>query len=306
MYNKKVLIYGPRKGGTTFFQRLLDGGALFVHPSETRIGNFLEILGDDTSEAAKEQEVDRLHSMYPADAWDLPKYEAMLRERIGDCQNLDDYIRVDIDAVQASTTMAAVGTCANNDGWVVKTVGGQTSKVVNSFLRTYGQSGGAVLMIQRDPRFVARAIISDRKKKGVELSSVQKIRQLRSAWRVLIEQQKFRRNRNVLFVRYSHLVDDVEEQIRRVCDFIGISFEKIYCFPTLFGEPTVVRTASQATTGIIKRRKKLIDGLSKWDYILIQLGSVVVISEILLKWVSFRFEMIIENQNRSKNERLQK
>ena len=43
----QVLIYGPRKSGTTLLQRLIDGGELLVPPDETKIKHLPSLSKDD-------------------------------------------------------------------------------------------------------------------------------------------------------------------------------------------------------------------------------------------------------------------
>jgi hypothetical protein len=247
-----VLVYGPRKAGTTLFQNLLDGTeALAVYPVELKLKYFV-----------KNQPEGRLVDSYRARSrmaeiksprFSIEKYHAMWRDS-GD-GSLGELIRRDMASV-----IAASDFCSEPRLWAAKEVGGRTDAILKQWRHLFPE--GRVLFILRDPLMVTRAVLNDRRRKERELSVWQIARETIDPLRVVATAARHLDDPRTFAIAYEDLVSDPPRTMKRVADFLGIPFDEILTRPTLFGEPVVVRTASRAEQGVFRSGERWDDGLA--------------------------------------------
>lgn len=257
---KQILIYGPRKSGTTLLQRLLDGGDVFVHHSETRIARFLEYQKSKDTETS----IQNVYHKYESnDHFDFQKYKTTLLSGVRQNLSLKEFIELDVAASQESMIHKN-----SFKGWAVKTVGGSPNLVVNSFLEAFPD--GLVVMIIRNPKFITRAIYTDRKRRKVKISLFNKIMQASTAVNVSFEQKKFSGNPRVFTTSFESLVEKPEDEMRKILEFLNLKPHENHKNPTLNGQSTIVKTASTKTSTVFNSRKKLSSDISKSDLFIIQ------------------------------------
>lgn len=240
-----VLVYGPKKGGTTLFQNLLDGSdSLLVYPTELKLNRFIR------RPEKTESIVNYLdNSWVPGVETDLlskPRYLELWKEAIDrqELRGLAEFTRFDAYAVA----------CSHNGGagdyrmWCAKEVGGETDKVLDAWRRMYPE--GKTILVVREPVMVTRALLNDRRRKGIRPSLRKIVEYTLDPLRVVKREARRGGPEDVLVVAYEDVVGDTAAAMARVARFLGIAYDPVFERPTLFGEPVVVRTASQAKTEV--------------------------------------------------------
>lgn len=247
-----LLVYGPRKAGTTLLQNLLDGTSdLAVYPAELKLKYFVKNrpegrLVDSYRARSRVAEIKSPH-------FSIEKYHALWREN-GD-GSLGELIRRDM-----ANVIAASDFCSEPRLWAAKEVGGRTDAILKEWRRQFPK--GRVLFILRDPLMVTRAVLNDRRRKERELSAWQIARETIDPLRVVATAARHLDDPGTFAIAYEDLVSDPPRTMRRVTDFLGIPFDEILTRPTLFGEPIVVRTASRAEKEVFRSDEKWDDGLT--------------------------------------------
>ena len=240
-----VLVYGPRKAGTTLFQNLLDGSdQLLAYPAELKLKYFSRHGGRDMSAASY-----YLRSRVPlvqSERLSVETYKGIwdAAARDGQSRPLASLIRDDAVAVIRSTDRPP----ADPTVWCVKEVGGGRRDIL-AFWRRFFRPGKA-LFIVRDPLNVTRAVLNDRRRKDLQLSVRDIVHQVIEPLRTMRRQMRYLDDPLTHFTVFEDLVSDPEREMRKVVDFLGLDWSPTFARPTLFGEPVVVRTASRQTTEV--------------------------------------------------------
>jgi hypothetical protein len=253
-----VLVYGPRKAGTTLFQNLLDGGdQLFAYPAELKLKSFVRKpeRGRDIEKYFSRSRIPAVDSPHLSqdryqDLWAAARMQRTLR-------GLAEFIRYDAAAVFASCSNAPAGV----EMWCAKEVGGPTLKILQTWRAMF--PGGKALFITRDPLMVTRAVLNDRRRKGIRLSLLQIAHQTYDPMRVVSAQSRLLADRDVFLITYEDLVADTAGVMAEVAEFLGVSNTPKFEAPTIFSEPVVVRTASRQTTAVFRQVTSWKDGLTR-------------------------------------------
>jgi hypothetical protein len=240
-----VLVYGPRKAGTTLFQSLLDGSdQLLAYPAELKLKYFSRHRGREMSAAAYYPhsrvplvETARLSVETYKEIWDVAA-------RDGQRRPLVSLFRDDALAVLRSTDRPPVHPAL----WCAKEVGGGHRDILAFWRRFF--SPGKALFIVRDPLNVTRAVLNDRRRKDIRLSARDIVHQVTDPLRTMRRQMRYLGDPLTHFTVYEELVSDPEREMRKVVAFLGLDWSPTFARPTLFGDPVVVRTASRQTTEV--------------------------------------------------------
>ncbi|MBI2718310.1 MAG: sulfotransferase [Rhizobiales bacterium] len=250
-----VLVYGPRKAGTTLFQNLLDGSEeMLVYPAELKLKYFAkphnpgEGLGEAWRGLSRIGQIKSPH-------FSVETYERLWRE--GDPGNdLASLVRRDARAVLES--------CSRKPSklrlWCAKEVGSDTDAILALWRKLFPH--GRILFILRDPRLVSRAILNDRRRKKRPLSLYQIAREAWDSLRVVRAQARHLADSGLFAIAYEDLVADPAGTMQRVAGFLGVEPWPTMATPTLFGEAIVVRTASRAETAVFADNADWRDGLT--------------------------------------------
>lgn len=142
-------------------------------------------------------------------------------------------------------------------GFAVKEVGSDPRVVIARWREVFPRARVAFLV--RDPRFVARSIALDRRRKGVHLGFAKTWRECEEALHIVAGAARAKENCAVLC--YEDLTRDTRGEMQRLCAALDISFEEKLCAPTMLGRSAVVRTASQKTAGVFRVQKNWSDDL---------------------------------------------
>ena len=165
-------------------------------------------------------------------------------------ESFGELVREDVAAFTASLRGEAKRdyTC-----WAAKDVGGRSARLVDLHRSMFGH--GKVVFIARQPEFVVRSIINDRKRKNIMMTR-------RMVWHECLRAQglinylalqKKAPRSNDIFIHYEKLTEDTEGEMRRIAAHLEIPYEPIFCRPTALGQDVVVRTSSQKTTAVFKQ-----------------------------------------------------
>ena len=266
--SRPVLIYGPRKAGTTLLQNLHDGGELLVFPIELKLKELLLLDWSDPA-ASVTQYFERqriLGDQFPH--FDARRYEALSQQNVGNVDNLRDLLCRDaMNVFQCVTCELPTPTA-----WAFKEVGGPTKQVVRAFRQHF--YGAKIVMILRNPRMVTRSVLMDRRRKQFRMSWKRLIKEIRDPIRVLYEQLLFLKDPNVFFITYEDLTgSEVRNTMQPVAKFLGIPYSEVFERPTIFGEPVVTRTSSQKTSAVFAGNHQWYDDLRLHERFLIALLS---------------------------------
>lgn len=255
---RQILVYGPRKGGTTLLHRLIDSPAVFCHASETKIKYSDKIMAE--LRAVQENAIASLSATY------FPYTKQADKQRVSSyCQELRT--NVDLSRGLAGFIEADIRSCAIAEGhkglpsaWCIKEVGGNADKILNWFLTSFPQ--GRVISIRRDPRFVARAVYRERRRRGVCLDVAGIRHQAREPWLVEAAQVRFSNHPRVFTLSYEKLVQQPAIQMAELTSFLDIPFDQVMTYPTQNGIETEVNTASKSGRGVFQSNATYSDGLT--------------------------------------------
>ncbi len=254
--DRGVLVYGPRKSGTTLFQTLLDGSdELFAYPDELKLKR--RSGRSITSDAYLRR--CRVASVV-SDRLSIEGYKSLWREAGLDGARwpLGDLVRFDALCVVKSIDRPP----GHPTLWCAKEVGGGRRDILALWRRMFAP--GKALFLVRDPLFTTRAVLNDRRRKGVRLPVSDVVHQVTDPLRTMRRQMRYLDDPDVHFTVYEDLVADPEREMRKVTEFLGIGWSPTFTRPSLFGEPVVVRTASQQTTEVFRpTTKSWRDGLTE-------------------------------------------
>lgn len=286
--NNPLLIYGPRKGGTTLLENLHDGNnALFVHSREMKLKSFLKSIWTAQPDAAhtylshniinETPEGHHNHAKYTKTFSSLESHPALLDVLKQDIYNLYCAAKTKPTAPQM---------------WVIKEVGGHTTEIL-ALWRMLTSFDAPIIMILRDPLMVARSIITDRRRKKIKLSSLQLVREIRESCKVLIDQLGYLGDKNTHFLTYDSLTESPVETMRNVCAFLNIEYEDINSKPTVFGQSVVVNTSSKNSNKVFKSEKKWSDDLSLRERIILKIGYMI----FFRPWVTGKTQSVRQIKN---------
>jgi hypothetical protein len=267
-------VYGPRKAGTTLLQNLLDGGsAMLMVPGELKLKVFVRKQERARVDAAG-LFVARGRSILPisfqpgpeapqtaddmsdkgglsirkfSEILDVEKYAAQISEIQSDpAMDIGEVLKADITAFVAALREGP----AAEKRWASKEVGGDPLRILELFRRHFPQ--GQVVFAVRQPEFIVRSILLDRKRKGKRIGIRGILHECQDAQRIIAYGYE-RALREDVVVAYEQLTADVHAEILRVCGLLGIPFEEILTTPTTLGQPVVVDTSSQQTKQVFRQ-----------------------------------------------------
>lgn len=271
--NNVVLVYGPRKGGTTMLQNLLDRDRdLIMYPVEVKLKHFTTGFFESSRQAASEYfNLSRIfNNEYPN--FNTDHYKKCAQRLKGKKHyNLKEIFCHDIYSLYSSVREKPYHVSM----WAMKEVGGNTPAIMALFKNLF--IDGKVIMITRNPLMVTRSIILDRRRRGINMSYRDIFKEFKSAVKVFKWQQKYIHYDSVHFVTYENLTGGyLENEMKKICDFLNISFSKINKNTTLFGHPTITRTSSKKTSRVFVNVNKWYDSLFLKEIITIYLSSFLI------------------------------
>lgn len=268
-----VLVYGPRKSGTTLMLNLLDGSEeLFAFPTETKFKRFLthwKTGCDAVSQYFQYSLV--LSGSFPN--FDSDGYNSAVENlRQKSFSSLKEILRHDALAIYNNVQKSQA---QEPKMFAMKEVGGDPRLVVGLFRQHF--IDGKVVMIARQPRYVTRSVFKDRRRKGLKLSFMGMLREVIDPIRVVHHQAEIAQgDSSVCPVLYEELVANPKKQIERIVAYLGISQNEIFERPTIFGQSVVVKTSSRQVDKVFVDNAKWYEGLTVVECVSILFGEVLV------------------------------
>jgi hypothetical protein len=280
--NTPVLIYGPRKGGTTLLQNLIDGSSsLLVRPLELKIKYIIQHNWDSIRDAQEYlQEENRIINSTITTLIDYSSYTNMISNF---CErNIYDYLNNDMKSLYNS--IKSKKEIEKPLSWAAKEVGGDT-KMVLAFWRLIFGFNAKIVLIIRDPKMITRSIITDRKRRlNKKISFVTIIKEIFESVRNIFAQIEYLSKSNTLIICYENLIYNVDNTMRDICRFLNINFSNIHTKTTILGEEVYVSTASKKVKGVFVSKKKWYNDLS-----FIEIATVYIFNKIFFIYYSRKY-----------------
>jgi len=256
-----VFLYGPKKGGTTLVQNLIDGTPyLLMFPSEVK---FKWLIDYDNTEnlAIKYLELSRVRGK----KW--PNFNTKLYN--DNLNRLSNEKRLDLKALLRHDAYNLYLSVADKPDmlkmWGMKEVGGRPDSVIEAFRQRF--PAGKMIFILRRPIDVTGSKIRSvyKKRKGSKKLKFHEIKQyVNQPYDILLNQLIYLNDPNIHFVTYEHLTGpNPSEALSSICDFLNVPYNQTFEKTTIFGEPIVASTSTEPVKYIFKNKKKWSDGL-KW------------------------------------------
>jgi hypothetical protein len=294
---RPVLLHGGRKSGTTLLVSLLDGGSnLLVYPNEIKlkrllsrrwvsdehmVSDYLSNVSDPLKWPFQSESSGRRKPAIPWERSTAKRIKASRECRVGvgnlppghvaDLIDVDAYLRslerlaeepprglqrlLAADAMAFAASLYAETRPTSWSRWAFKEVGGVPGEIFGKFLEMFPR--GQVVVIVRDPRWIVRSVVTDRRRRQIKMGGDYVVRQALIAYRHIAAYHRMVADQRVHFVVYERLVGGrLEAELRSCCAFLGIEFGPLHFQPTTLGRPTKVRTSSKDTFDVFDASEK--------------------------------------------------
>lgn len=279
--NSPILVYGPRKGGTTLFQSLLDGHPnILMLPGELKVkynihaevksswDKLCSYLSEGRSLWQNTSLFTCLHDsrkiQYDLLKLDLIKMGTISLEQVRSTLDLEAYINqltnLSEREINSTGDIYCLDVEAFHDSiweptvykyWACKEVGGKPEFILPYFRSLFPKA--KLMLIGRSPHFVVRSVLRDRRRRKNRHLSLQEIfDQCYQAWHVMRVLAQAENWANTMVVLYENLVLDTETVMSKVCEFLELPFEDSCLVPSTLGINSVVSTSSVATKQVFQ------------------------------------------------------
>jgi len=235
------LIFGNRKSGTTLLARLIDSEYIYVGSTETNFHHLNKVKSITNNDEFSYEDIEKffpsqLHSNEIS--LDQKKYKKIIMEKVRSIKSYHDYIILHLEALIKGSN------CNTNEkkAFFIKNVGEEPKIAINNFLKAFPDS--KIISITRDPRFILRAIINDRKKNNRPLNFNQKLRYVFEAYRSLNQQNALKHNNQIYTLKYEDLKDNHTQELKNIMQFCKLPFSKRNEVVTINGNKTNTATHS--------------------------------------------------------------
>ncbi|MEM6960330.1 MAG: sulfotransferase [Myxococcota bacterium] len=197
----------------------------------------------------------------------LPRYLSTMAELVRQPPTeLRQLVQRDVHALFEALNLPSESPTA----WAMKEVGGDPLAVFGLFKSWF--PNGKIVVIIRDPRWIVRSILLDRRRRGVAMSPRDVLSQVVTTMRTTSRYPEVARSHGAHFVSYESLVGgNLEGEIRNICAYLKLNFSASFLRPSTLGQASVVRTASQSTAGVFKNStRSWTEGLTISEVLLLQ------------------------------------
>jgi hypothetical protein len=275
-----VLVYGPRKAGTTLLHNLLDGGdEILVYPAELKLKSFGRQSHErnDLANYCAKSRIPQVKSTYLS----CEQYLDLWSKAGPYPKNLAELVRYDAWFVhQCSSGKSPV----RPRMWCAKEVGGNTKRIVTLWRELFPRA--RFIFIVRDPFMVTRAVLNDRRRKGVRLSVWEIIHQTLDPLRVLKAQAELMCSPDIYAVAYEDLVENTAGTMSLIAANLGIQDDPALHHPSIFGEAVVVRTSSMVTKHVFGGISDWREGLTRREKLFVSLAAAAA---VILPWYKVNY-----------------
>jgi hypothetical protein len=290
-----LLIYGPRKGGTTLYQNLLDGGAeVFVYPAELKLKYLARtpVLAATDYHALVKLPTNKpkdMNDIGRGDRWNPQAYFVHTREHTVSSSQFDR-AGYDADWSNDESGESPVGDLVRKDivrvyrncpvrlkpprMWCAKEVGGRPSTVLNLWKQIFPE--GRLLLLARDPLMVVRAVLKDRRMVGERPSIWNIMKQTYEPMAVNASIAEHLNSDRTFALCYEDLVKDTPGSMKALARFLGIDYGTFLTEPTILGQKVVVRTSSRVDQEVFVSDARWTDGLTLRERAIISVTSCIL------------------------------
>jgi sulfotransferase family protein len=262
-----VLVYGPRKAGTTLLHNLLDGGdEILVYPAELKLKSFARQSRkrNHLANYCAKSRIPQVKSIY----FSCERYLDLWSKAGPFPNDLAKLVRYDAWFVHQCSSGKSPD-CPRM--WCAKEVGGNTKRIVTLWRELFPRA--RIIFIIRDPLMVTRAVLNDRRRKGVRLGVWDIIHQTLDPLRVLKAQAELICSPDIYAVAYEDLVENTAGTIRLVAAHLGVKDEPALHRPSIFGEAVVVRTSSKVAKHVFGGVSDWREGLTRREKLFVSLAT---------------------------------
>lgn len=283
MSSCNILIYGPRKSGSSLLQCLLDNEEMFTHPNESKFIGFEKLMADRCSRAV----FNRHMKWYFQFEYEVPVSISVYNElfnMLPELKSASDYILLDLEYAKKYSYKDSEDrqSCTHS---IIKEVGGNPKSVLESFFKTF--KDGKCVFIFRDPRDCASAVFRQRRKANRKVALRDLFFLAYEPYRVMEALLGREGDSRFLFCHYENMTSNPEA----VCDTFRTFAELSKApdpVPTLNGRQVSVKTASQGDgEGKIFIRKN-----NWWDGLEFRERCVVFIFSVLFRGTIQRLDKL--------------
>lgn len=220
----------------------------FVERGRSYFPELFRITGDGTTvEVKPDQGLAGLSRAQLEEILDLDAYAAGLQDLLrsgvtGEAELMAADVRAFVGALKNGVNGAVC--------WGSKEVGGDPEHVTSLFRKCFPE--GQIVYLVRQPEFITRSIIMDRRRKGVRMSFRKLLHEARDAQDVVNFGYKHALQ-NGLVVSYETLTENPAAISDKLCRALGLPTDPIHSGPTTLGQSVVVVTSSKKTTEVFRQ-----------------------------------------------------
>lgn len=269
-----VLVYGPRKSGTTLLINLIDGSPeIFVYPIEIKLNIHADTLftqRDYKNIYIRNQNYDLRH----IPDFDVSCFLSSIKKNFV-ATGIKETIINDVLIMKSCSPLENFSV----KKWGLKEVGGNPERVIKFFRSLF--FNGKIVLVFRQPLHIARSAISFKKRKGRKLNFGGIVNQAYEAVFITYQLSHYVTDPEVYAVRYEDIVsEDRESRLLEICNFLGIKPFEMMDRPSIFGKSVVVKTSTKQTQLIFDNKKKWSKGLTFSESVLIMIGYLLAYIKI--------------------------
>jgi hypothetical protein len=275
-----ILIYGPRKAGTTLLQRLIDGSSVYVYPTELKVKQLSRAKWPNKATfLGVWRETDRLlHER--VDGFNHNNFERYTNRTAAHAYSLREAILLRVEAAIKSSPGGEW------TGWAAKDVGGDFGVILNDWKKMFLDSKFVVIL--RNPFFVSRSVFRKRYRIERQLGLKEIIKQIVQPWQILKAVAEHTNREDLYLVYYEDLVSHTEREMRSIARFLGVEFLPQLTYPTMFGKPTVVSTSTHQEASVFREKKPYWNSLRAREAVLLSLiGGGYCLANLARRRVTF-------------------
>lgn len=270
------LIFGNRKSGTTLLARLIDNDQIYVGSSETNFHHLDKVKSLANHNQFTDKDVEKyftykLHSDEIALDGDI--FKKIIKDKVSSVDSYYDFITLHVRAlVEASNYNVN-----NKTVFFIKNVGIEPKIAFSNFLEAFPES--KIISITRDPRFILRAIINDRKKHDRQLRLGQKFRYAFEVHRSVKQQKALKENSKIYTLSYEDLLNNHIQEVQKIFQFFKLPFSTKNEVITIYGEKTNTATHSKnAKKGEVSfSSPRLYNDISVVDFLIVSFSKFIYV-----------------------------
>lgn len=239
-----LLVYGPKKGGTTMLQNLLDDTQdILMYPREIKFKLLQEVAPEELSHTFVKWAQAR---EYRSHAFNHEQYQTRLNDLADQTvANLKELLQREISILHENV-LSFSGT---PQLWGMKEVGGHPKSVINGFLDMFEH--GKIVLIVRNPLQVVRSIVRNAHRREKDITAKKIFMLLRQSSQFVCDVMNYRDHPRVCMVAYEMIVNrNATEEMKRVATFLGLEYREAFEKTTIFGEDVVARTSSKQVSSV--------------------------------------------------------